>query len=828
MHIIRFLLSFFLTGATIWLLSTPQKAGDSTLPPLATFFNPFSGFWKNAEPVGGFAPENLNLPGLKGKVEVVYDELLIPHIFAGSKEDAVRVQGYITAQHRLWQMDIAARKASGRLSEVLGERTLNIDRITRRRGMVFAAENNVLGWGKSPEGMRLLEAYAAGVNAYIAQLSPADYPIEFKLLNYAPEPWTVLKTALIVEAMAETLCSGENDLASTIALTQFGRDTFNYLYPEWNPQQRPIIPDTGQWKNWKVALPPLPAVGTKAGAPTSGSLSGVFEKNGDFFAQPGDVDDDYIVGSNNWALAGPNTASGHPLLCNDPHLNLTLPSIWFQVQLHTPEQNCYGVSLQGVPGIAIGFNENIAWGLTNVGQDVSDWYRLQWTNPERTKYSLDGEIREVQKRVEVIHIKGKEPLLDTVRYTVWGPVVYDYDKEHPLRDCALRWITHDQPAPDAPNIFIFLNAGKNYEDYRRALAAYDCPAQNFVFATRTGDIAITVQGRFPVRAPEQGRFVQDGSRWSNAWIDYIPSDRVPAMKNPSRGFVFSANQHSTPPSYPYYYLSGDFDDFRGRHIYDRLTAMKNATADSMKTMQLDNFSQRAADALPAMLRLLDQNKLDADGRKMTAELAAWDFRYEADATAAPLFEVWFDSCYQKTWDEITTLRQQKKQVLMPERWRFIELLGKDTASIFFDHPATPQRETARDIVNETFALMQDYFRQNPQKRTGWGQFRGFTIKHIAQIDAFSRLDVIVGGNGSAPNAITRTHGPSWRMIVELGERVRGLGVYPGGQSGNPGSPYYDNMVNTWAKGEYNDLLFLASADETSNRILGRQTFMPRE
>lgn len=819
MRILRFLLALFLTGAVVWLLQTPQKVGGNTLPALGAFFNPFSGFWKNAEPAKGFSPKNMDLPGLKGKVEVVYDDLLVPHIFAENKEDAVRVQGYVTAQHRLWQMDIATRKASGRLSEVLGERTLNIDRMERRRGMVFAAENDVLGWSKSPEGMSLLKAYADGVNAYIGQLSPADYPIEFKLLNYDPEPWSVFKTALIVEAMAETLCAGENDLASTNALAQFGRGTFDYLYPEWNPKQRPIIPDTGQWKDWKVVLPPA--------APTNNSLSGVLEKTENSFSQNEiPPDDDYIVGSNNWALSGSNTASGHPLLCNDPHLNLTLPSIWFQIQIHTPEQNCYGVSLQGVPGIAIGFNENIAWGLTNVGHDVSDWYRLQWTNPERTKYSLDGEIREVQKRPEIIKIKGREPLLDTVKYTVWGPVVYDFEPDHPLRDCALRWVTHDQPDRDAPNIFIFLNAGKNYDDYRKALAAYDCPAQNFVFATRSGDIAITVQGKFPVRAPEQGRFVQDGSRWANAWHDFIPADRVPAMKNPSRGFVFSANQHSTPPTYPYYYLSGDFDDYRGRHIYDRLAAMKNATADSMKTIQLDNFSQRAADALPVMLRLLDRSRLDADGQKMADELAAWNYRYEANAPAPPLYEVWFDSCYLKTWDEMTALRQQKREVLIPERWRFIELLEKDPTNIFFDHPATPQRETARDIVNEAFALMQNYFRQNPRKRIGWGQFRGFTIRHIAQIDAFSRLDVVVGGNGAAPNAITRTHGPSWRMIVELGEKVHGMGVYPGGQSGNPGSRWYDDMVGTWAKGEYYDLLFMASSGESSDRILGKQTFSP--
>jgi penicillin amidase len=819
MRILKFSLSLLLTCAAIWLLQTPQKLGGASLPPLGAFFNPFSGFWKNAEPATGFFPKSMNLSGLEGKVEVVYDDLLVPHIFAENQEDAMRVQGYVTAQHRLWQMDIATRKASGRLSEVLGERTLNIDRITRRRGTVFAAENAVLSWSKSPEGMRLLNAYVEGVNAYISHLSPADYPLEFKLLNYEPEPWSVLKTALVVEAMAETLCSGDNDLASTNALAQFGRDTFNYLYPQWNSKQQPIIPDTGQWKDWKVILPPSPSA--------SGSLSGVFQKNENDFFENENADDDYIVGSNNWALAGSNTASGRPILCNDPHLNLTLPSIWFQLQIHTPEQNCYGVSLQGVPGIIIGFTENIAWGVTNVGHDVSDWYKIQWADAGRTKYSLDGEIREVKKQVEVIKIKGRADLLDTVRYTVWGPVVYDHEPKHPLRDCALRWISHDAPDPKGMEVLLLLNKGEHYDDYRKALAAYDSPAQNFVFATRSGDIAITAQGRYPVRAPEQGRFVQDGGRWANAWHDFIPMERVPAMKNPSRGFVFSANQHSTPPGYPYYYLSKDFDDTRGRHIFNRLTAMKNATPDSMKTIQLDNFSQLAADALPAMLRLLDRSRLDAEGQNMAEELSKWNFRYDATATAPPLYQIWFDSCYAKTWDEMMpTSPEEENEVLMPESWRFIELLEKDTASKFFDRRATPQRETARHIVNESFALMQNYFHQNPEKRTGWGEYRGFVIKHLSQLDAFSRLDVVVGGNGSAPNAIKRTNGPSWRMIVELGDQVRALGVYPGGQSGNPGSRWYDNMVDTWAKGEYYDLLFMASADETSTRILGKQIFKP--
>ncbi|MFN0034887.1 MAG: penicillin acylase family protein [Saprospiraceae bacterium] len=832
MRTIKFLLALLLTALLVWQLARPQQVGDKTIPPLGAFLNPFSGFWANAEPAKGFSAENISLPGLKGKVQVVYDELLVPHIFAENQEDAARVQGYVTAQHRLWQMDITIRKASGRLSEVLGERTLRLDRIARRRGMLLAAENDLVGWRKSPQTMTLLQAYTDGVNAWMDQLSPADWPIEFKLLHYAPEPWSPIKTALVSEAMAETLCAWDDDLENTNTFAQLGTKTFNYLFPEWNPKQQPIVTDTAQWTDLHPLLPP-PFVASA----TSAAL-GFFEEN-----EPDHpfMNDGPILGSNNWALSGQKTKSGNPILCNDPHLSLTLPSIWFQVQIHTPDANTYGVSLPGVPGILIGFNQDIAWGVTNVSHDVADWYKIHWANAERSKYRLDGEERSTQIRYEEIGVKGQATFRDTVRYTVFGPVTYDFEPQNPLRDCAYRWVAHDVPQRSAFEVFFGLNAGKNFEDYKAALSGFDSPAQNFVFASRTGDIAIQVQGKFPVRGQQQGRFVQEGDRWANAWHSFIPWEQVPSMKNPSRGFVFSANQNSTPPSYPYYYL-GNFEDWRSRRIYDRLEAMTGATADSMKTMQLDNFSQRAADALPTMLRLLDRAQLDAEGLKMADELAAWDFRYEPQLLAPTLFELWFDSCYTATWDEIAALekrgksplhtddfaaaKNQKIELLYPDAWRFIEIMQTDSASVFFDHPATAFRETARDIVLESFKLAQEYFKQNPEKRVAYGEAKGFVLKHLGQIDAFSRMDLKIGGHRTAPNAVSKSYGPSWRMIVELGDVVRALGVYPGGQSGNPGSRFYDNMVEAWASGNYYDLLFLQSPDEGGEKVLGRQVFSP--
>ena len=815
MRFIRFFFAFFITGLLVWLLQTPQQAGGQTLPALGAFFNPFSGFWRNAEPADAPArvPAEIKLPGLSGPVRVSWDDMLVPHIFATNLNDAIRVQGYVTAQHRLWQMDLITRKTAGRLSEILGERTLAVDRLSRRRGMGFAAENDLKGWQKSPENTRLLEAYSAGVNAWMEQLTPAEYPLEFKLLGYEPEAWTPLKTALVYESMAETLCARDNDLAATNTLAQFGLSAFEMLYPEWMPGQQAVIPDTGQWKNIRADLP------KDANAASLTGISDVDQTMGP---------DQDMDGSNNWAVAGSRTRSGHPLLANDPHLSLSLPSIWFQVQIHLPEQNSYGVSLPGVPGIIIGFNENIAWGMTNVGQDVSDWYKLTWADSARTAYLLDGQPRSVEWRMEEIGIKGKPVLRDSVRYTVWGPVVYDHQADHALRDCALRWISHDMPERNTFDLFLSLNAGKSYADYQNGLTSFDCPAQNFVFASRGGDIAIQVQGKFPLRKKEQGRFIQDGSKSANAWAGFIPQDQVPSMKNPSRGFVFSANQHSTPPTYPYYYCSPDFDSYRGRRIYERLSVLRDATADSMKTIQLDNFSRRAGDALPVMMTLLDRAQLDAEGKEMAAQLAAWNARYEPHLLMPTLFEVWFDSLYRFTWDEMYALREEKKEILLPDSWRLIELLQRDAANVFFDEQATPARETARDIVLKSFEAMQNHFRRKPEEKTDWGHAKGFIIRHMAQIDAFSRKDVVVGGHRNAPNAISRNHGPSWRMIVELSDPVRAVGVYPGGQSGNPGSLYYDNMVDIWAAGKYNELLLLSGPEAMpATRSLAQQTFSPK-
>lgn len=820
MKFLRLLAVLALLYGAVWALSTSFAKGETSVPAIGPLFNPFTGFWRNAEPLSGpVLPGEIKLPGLKGKVEVIYDDLFVPHVFAETREDAAMVQGYITAQNRLFQMDLTTRKVAGRLSEVIGPRTLETDRKSRRKGLLWAAERDFEIWKKSEEAMTLIRAYTEGVNAWITQMKPADYPVEFKILGYQPEPWTELKCVMVMEAMADMLARYDDDLEATNARQLLGEETYNALYPAWNPKQRPVIPE-GFYPENPTALPQKTSPG--AGNPIMSEAIGM--KSVGELAEP--LTDPVIQGSNNWAVAGSKTANGKPLLANDPHLGLTLPSIWFQVQLHTPEANVYGVSLAGLPGVVIGFNENIAWGITNVGLDVSDWYKVQFTDAARTTYLLDGTPVKAELKIEAIQVKGmKEPVIDTIRYTTWGPVVYNDPKE-PLYNHAFRWVAHDAgPAIPLMN-FANLDKAKNFNEYTAAMSGFDSPASNIVYADRHGDIAMRVQGQLPIRRGTEGRFIQDGAQSASAWRGYIPQDEIPKMHNPGRGFVTSANQNSTAPSYPYYFPYGEWEQYRGRRAVEMLEKMNGATIDSMKAMQNNTYSLRAQDAKNLMLSLLDRSTLNPAQQALVADIEQWNCHYDKNLTAPSLFDMWFDSTYVQTFDEVFAFRDQKINIQLPPAWRCIELLEKDTDNVIFDLKNTPEKESARQIVSLAFQKMAGQAAKEAlTNNLVWGNFHSLTINHLARIAPFSRINIPTSGHRSALNAILRDHGPSWRMIVELGDEVKGVGVYPGGQSGNPGSRFYDNMLDYWMNGQYYDLLFWKKPeDATAEKTYTKQVF----
>ena len=806
------LLTLFSVGL-LWVLDTHNPFG-SPVPAMGRLLNPVSGFWANAEAQVGFPDQHLQLPGLNNPVELIFDERRVPHIFATNTEDAFFAQGYITAYNRLWQMDMSTRKVSGRLAEVVGERALASDLLQRRKGIVKAAENMLKAWESAPDEIKGLNAYVAGVNAYISTLKPAQYPLEYKLMGFKPEPWSALRSVLFFKAMAEDLCARNEDLAATNTRTILGEERFRDLFPEYNPKQSPIIPSEVKW-NFSPTKP-QPRVEM-----TESILSGLFpDKN---IPQPFEG-----IGSNNWAVGPQKTLNGNPILCNDPHLGLTLPSIWFEIQLQCPDFNAYGVSLPGLPGIIIGFNENVAWGETNVGQDVLDWYAIKWADKEKQTYHFDGGTRQVESREEIIQVKGrKEPVKIQVKYTHWGPLVFGDSTNSPYYSLAMHWLPSQGPEKrDHYEMasFLGLMKAKNYADYDAALTGYDAPAQNFVFAARDGDIALKVNGKFPIKRKEQGRFIQDGSLSNNAWQGYIPREQIPQVRNPSRGFVASANQHSTDETYPYYY-NGGFDDYRGRFINRSLEAMDSITVKDLMALQNNPHSLQAEEALPLLLKLLPRDQLKESEKAVLKKLEKWDGNYQYQKTEPAIFQAWFDSTYVMSFDEIIRWRDSV-EVLSVESWRFLDLLDKTPEHAIFDWQKTKKTETAADLVLSAFQKVCKDISKTPAPT--WRSLNNASVNHLARIPAFSRNNLPISGYAQAPNAIRNGHGPSWRMVVELGkDGVKAWGVYPGGSSGNPGSPFYDHMVDQWAKGEYNELFFMRNAQDKRKAQKSVWSFSPK-
>ncbi|WP_207433435.1 penicillin acylase family protein [Sabulibacter ruber] len=783
---VRAILATLLTLALVYALNRTF----GIVPALGPFLSPYEGFWRSGSD-DDFTSEELTLAGLKAPVQVRFDSLRVPHIFAQNDHDLYFAQGYLTAKDRLWQMEFMTHAAAGRLSELIGDQTLEMDRYQRRIGMVASARKSLEKMQADPQSKAVMNAYTAGVNAYIDQLSPRDYPFEYKLLHYAPEPWTTLKIALLLKMLAQDMTGYSDDLRMTNNLRKYGPGVVKDLFPNYPFREEPIVPAGTPTNFTPLPIPPTPAEFM------AGVASHTLERQ-----KPENL------GSNNWAITGARTANGYPLLASDPHLNLSLPSIWHVVQLHAPGINTYGVIIPGAPGVGIGFNERIAWGMTNVGADVLDWYEIRFKDQKRQEYWHDNQWKPVRRVVEKINVKGGETLLDTVLYTHHGPVAY-LPNEEPLRSGntptghALRWTAHD--TQNELKTLILVNRAANYQDFRKALTTWAAPAFNFVFADAR-NIAIVSNGLFPLKWQEQGKFLLDGSNPAHDWHGWIPMDQVPQVLNPQRGFVSSANQTPvSPKDYPYY-LGSSFAGYeRSARINQRLAAMTQATPDSFRLMQMDNYSFVPRNVLPTMLKLLDQPALSEKQQKVYQTLASWNYQFDADKTAPSLFEEWWQRLARAIW--VDDFPQDKFKA--PTRDRLVQMILAEPNARWYDDVTTPQKETLPLLVNRTFKQIADSLGTEGDQLK-WGTAKNSNIRHMAQLPGFGEK-LFSGGSANSINALNGSHGPSWRMVVQMGPQVQAWGVYPGGQSGNPGSRFYDNLLNDWQSGKLHQLLFLRSA-----------------
>jgi penicillin amidase len=804
MRIVPFAISAVVTAGLIFVFNRPL----GPLPmPLGKFVSPQHGFWQNAEPANTSFDADLSFPDLKGKAEVYFDERLVPHVFAENDEDLYFIQGYLHAKFRLFQMDLQTKAAAGRASEIAGSKAINYDKEQRRLGMVYAAENAMKEMGKDPASKAMFEAYTNGINSYIGSLKESELPIEYKLLNIQPEKWTPFRTALLLKMMAKMLSSGtENDLANTNAKSIFIPDELKMIYPQVPDSLQPIVP--------KGTVFPEPAIIPVQPA----SADSLYFSKKEIIAAHEISKPDINNGSNNWVVAGSKTKTGSPILCNDPHLELSLPSIWYEMQLQTPTSNVYGVSLPGSPFIIIGFNDSIAWGVTNAQRDVKDYYGIKFKDKSKKEYWFNNKWEPTTQRIEEIKVKGGKTVYDTVAYTSFGPVMFDEsfsNESSANRNLAIRWTAHD-PSNEAWTLYR-LNRANNYDEYAAAISKFDCPGQNFVFASKTGDIAIWQQGKFPARWNRQGLYVMPGEDSSYMWQGFIPQTENPHSKNPERGFLESANQRPADSTYPYF-IPGSYITARGITIENKLMAMSGITPDDMMKLQNNYFNTLAEDARSILLGYVKESELNTAEKKYLDIFKNWDLMASPGSKGQTVYQCWFDSLEVGIWkDELSKTTPMSP---WPEEQTTMELLKKDTALKFIDDINTPQKETLYDVV--TTALKKasvGLAKDEVGGKLEWTKFKNPTVYHlIKDLKGFARSGLNVGGNGNIINAVTHSHGPSWRMIVQMTTPTEAYGVYPGGQSGNPGSKFYDDYLDNWVAGKYNKLWFMREGDRTDKNV----------
>lgn len=800
---IRFLATLLLTTGLVIVLS--MQMGQ--LPPIGKFLDPINGIWQNALIPDIPQSATIELSEASEEITIVFNERGVPHIFAQNDHDLYFATGYVMAMHRLWQMEFSTHASMGRLSEIVGDRTLEYDRFLRRMGMVYGAEKMLETAAEDEATMTMLNAFTDGVNAWIEQLQPRQYPFEYKLLNYAPETWSPIKTMALGMSISRTLSSSNSALRLSYMKAVWGEEAITELFAGEPKFIEPVITPGKRW-NFGLQPPPRP---DELFSPAYVFEDLTEERNPD-------------AGSNNWAVAGKKTKSGHALFASDPHLGLTLPSIWYEMQLHAPGINTYGVTFPGVPSIIIGFNEHIAWGNTNSGNKVMDIYEIE-INDAGSHYLHNEQWLPLTFRTEEYHVRGGTTLTDTIPFTHHGPVMYS-NSEIPFTPNipaahAISWTGHHAGNVIAP--LRAINTAENIQEVRNALSSLNAPPQNYAFATTNGDIAMQSNGLWPLKWKHQGMFISDGRDPAYNLDEYIPFENLPYEINPARGFVSSANQHITDSLYPYWYGWSFASPARASIINNTLRNTRNATVEDMKNLQLNTDAFWAEKYLGAMMdstRQFLQRNPDFSGdipEAILDSLNQWDRVFHPGSIAATIFEQWRNEVLILLWEPMMEPLKDYRPMLPPTDVSFRVLFHEPPAQVYKNlHGAPPATATllATSLNNVISRLEENHGTMGESWQ--WWNFNGSTIKHLMNIKALNHDRIKTGGSNQSPKAISGSHGPSWRMVAELSDTIQAWGIYPGGQAANPATKGYKAFVQDWAEGNYYELRLFNNPEEAQS------------
>lgn len=785
------------------------------------------------------------VPSPRERVEILYDAYDVPHVYAKSIEDAYHTIGYVHAGERLWQMELLRRRASGTLADLLGADALASDELVRKLGIRRTAEESLRSGLEGADVPRWLAAYAGGVNAKLAELGSDGLPGEFRALGVVPAPWTPGDSAAFSKYMGWDQSGTDSDLWLGAMVEALGADAVAELWPLDRPYELTTIPAEDAVDRAAPTPTARNAISADIAALASRTVPRLMPAQSrvliDRLAAAGPQSSRGAFGSNNWVVSGTKTATGKPLLANDPHLGFTIPSLWFAAHLVAPGLDVTGVMFPGQPFVTLGKNDRIAWGFTNMQSDAVDYF-VETVNPENaSEYRHRGEWKRFEERVETIAVRGAEPVKLTIRSTVHGPVLEVGD-----RLVALAW-TGLRPTHEVLSI-ARLNHARGLDDFLDAMRVVDTPPMNVVYADVAGNIAMACWGDLPIRARGLGRVPVDGASGEFDWTGLIPRKQLPLSINPKRGWLASANGRPAPAGYPHH-LGWMWDPgYRTRRIHALLAGAKRVSLSDMQRFQLDAHDVAAEAFTPVMIAAMKgtEGKLTSLERKALNALMAWEFSFPVDSTAGTIWNRWFARYRDAVWDDEWTSRG----IVQPagswgytgdnEREPALEVLEyltrENPDSIWFDDRNTPQRETRDDILRASFhAAVADLAEQvgpDPARWT-WGTVNRLAFEPLSPDPRSARggeslrggpFTLNPGGKGGPVSS-----GASWRQVVDFARLDESVSVYPGGQSGDPASPHYDDQLALWAKGEYARSGFADSPERVPEaQVTRRVTLVPRE
>jgi penicillin amidase len=765
-------------------------------------------FWRVRAPLP-VTSATVAVDGLRGRVEIVRDADAIPHIRANDEADALFGLGYVHAQERLWQMEFQRRVASGRLAEIVGPEGLPADRVLRTIGLARAARE---AWPKIDGRSRaLIEAYVAGINAFLADHHGGGLPVEFALLRTSPEPWTGVDVVAWQKTMGLNLSANWREELLRVQLdARVGADGAAALMPAYTPGGPVILPPDAVLRARPIGAS---APGTLA-APAGGAASVPAGVVADMAALAAivrrlDVAPPFGGGSNNWVVSGARTITGKPLLANDPHLAGQAPAVWYLAHITGGGLDVVGATLPGVPGVMIGRNQRIAWGITALLGDVQDLYLERVNTRDQAEYA--GTLEPVRVVREIIKVRGQADVPLRVRITRHGPIVSDV-LEHPQSTLALRWTGLDSEDATA-ECFIRVNLAGSWPQFTEALRRMHVPLLNFVYADVDGNIGYYGPGSFPVRSAGDGTRPVPGWTGDHEWRGYLHESEWPWAYNPSRGYLLSANNKVAGDTFPFALGSSWEAPYRAARIAELIEGTSKLAVEDMYRMQRDVRSAQAAVVLPF---LLSARPLDSAGREAMDLLRDWDGTLDGSSAQAALYEAWYDA----------TLRGLVEDELGDDlaaeylSWRSTAAKALDTFiqsgnAVWCDDVRTGEPETCETLLGRTLqrALAEMGERQGTSNLSKWRWDRvnaaRFPHRPLDAVPLLSRVfsrSVPRGGDAFTITPVMPIEDDifvsSYRQIIDLAGADSSHFVIPMGQSGHIWSEGYANLLDTWNRTQY--------------------------